>query len=315
MVKQTAVDVGDGAAKSNTVTLVEGDKYFFGNVSSASDDFDAIMSTNSTYDDMVELFYEALGGNVEGVSVTELDCDGYTLEIKNDAGVIDTVRVNMPYGVDISSLDQNSHGGNVGDNRESFNVVSATDNTKASKIIGTSKNYFDNTAEEKVGGIGDLVGGSAKGENDYQALLEAALDDTDHRVTLLDIGGDSFTIQVHRNDVADTFLVKDAGDIIASVFGADALINPKNKADQFVFVSDEDSLNKKIGIGTDAVAGPDEPDPLGGSLKVKDLEDVVALADQIEDVTVTEIGNLTQVEIAGNSGSTDTITFSTDLFA
>ncbi|WP_170467243.1 hypothetical protein [Ruegeria arenilitoris] len=277
MAKQIAVDVGDGAAKTNSVTLVEGDKYFFGNVSTASDDFDGIMSTNSTYEDMVELFYQALGGNVEGVKVTGLDCDGYTLEITNDAGVTDTLRVNA----DMSLLDQNSgFSGNVGDNRESFNVVSATDNTKNSKIIGTSKNYVDDELGA-VGGIGDLVGGSAKGESDYQALLQAAMDG-DPRVTLLDIDGSSFTIQINRNDVTDTFLVKDAGGIIANVFGPDSLINPKNTDDQFVFVSADDAPGKKIGIGTDAVAAPDEPGPLGGSLKVQDLAGVVAQADQIE---------------------------------
>ncbi|MEL7187869.1 MAG: hypothetical protein AAFN50_15785 [Pseudomonadota bacterium] len=316
MAKQIAVNVGDGVSNTDggeikEVSLVQGDKYFFGNVSSASDDFDEIMSTNATYDQMVDLFYKAVGGKVEGVEISEVDCDGYTIQITNDAGVVDTLRVN----VDMNELDQQSFGGNVGDNRDSFNVVSATDNTKSSKIIGTSKNYFDQTLGEKVGGIGDLVGGSAKGESDYQALLEAALDESDHRVTLLDIDGDSFTFQVHRNGAVDTFLVKDAAGIIANVFGADSLLDPKNSADQFVFVTEDDAPGKKIAIGTDAIAGPGEPDPLGGSLKVGDLKALVEQADQIAKVTVTEIGDLTQIAIAGNGGSTDIITIETDLLA
>lgn len=310
MAKQIAVNVGDGAETTNEVTLVEGDKYFFGNVSSASDDFDAIMSTNSTAADMKELFLKAVAGKVEGVAVTGLDCDGYTLEITNDGGTVDTLRVNVD---DMGVFDTTWFGGNVGDNRSDFNVIDASAKGKANKIIGTSKNYRDAETGEKVGGIKDLVGGSAKGEKDFTALLEAALDESDDRVTLLDIDGDSFSIQVHRNDAVDTFLFKNAADIIADVFGGDSFINPKNSSDQFVFVSPEDGSGKKIGIGTDDVAGPGEPDPLGGSLKVGDLKGVVDQADQIEDVSVSEIGGLTQIAIAGNGGSTDVVTIETDL--
>lgn len=322
MAKQSAANVQDSAETVRDVTLVDGDKYFFGNVSEASDDFDAIMSTNSTAADMVELFKKALAGDVEGVEVTGLTCDSFTLAITNDAGRTDIVNVDVStYDVGgktgFDAIDTTWFGGNVGDKRSDFNVIDLDVNGKASKIIGTSKNYFDQERGETTGGIGDLVGGSAKGDNDFQALFEAGLKGDDNRVKLLDfdIEEEWFTFQVIRNDAVDTFVVKNADflqESVESIFGTDSLINPGDSGSQFVFV--DETTTGVIGIGIDDIRTPDNKQTeLGGSLKADELSTAVEIADDIEGIDVDTIGPLTQITFTENANAPDVVTIETDL--
>lgn len=319
MTKQQAVNLGDKAAQDREITIVDGDTYNFGNSSNFSSQISDVLGNIANNQEMEDFFLEAVAGNLDGVAIAGVDCSGYTVTFtttnRHGEEVVDTLRVN----VDLSTYDENPHGGNVGDNRESFNVISATDNGKANKIIGTSKNYVDDELG-KVGGIKDLVGGSAKGENDYKALLEAALDSSDPRVTLLDVNPaeNSFAIQIHRNDVTDTFLVKDATfieEVLASTLGTSELVNPGNTSDQFVFVTAEDIENNvKVGFGANGVDNPGEPQ-FGSNINAGELADIVANADDWADVNVTESGGLTQIALTDDS--TDVITVVTDdlLFA
>ncbi|MBO9445783.1 hypothetical protein [Ruegeria sp. R14_0] len=310
------VDLRDSASREVDVDY-SADKVSFGNLPGSFNDLKDITGNKLDFDEVPELFKKALAGEVEGVSVTNIGCGengdltfSLVFTKTNSEGEVVTTDIANISGVPMDDFDASIDSkANIGDGRSSFNIYDLSDGKIGKFAFGTSKNMGD--GEGGTTNIGDLVGGSAKGEKDLKALFEAALNPEDTRVELVGLDGDSFTIKVqyHDGSPADTMMFKGAGDFIADVLGPDSLINPKNPADQFVFVDLETSPNK-IGIGTDNVSVGDEPDPTGGSVVLGDLPGIVAEADQLENIEVTEVFGLTKIEITDNS--TDTIYIPTD---
>lgn len=304
----SGINVGDGRSQESELTLdlEDGDtKYFTGNNSAVSAEFNALTGGSKTSESQwIEIIEAVLAGGVDGVEIGDLDCAGITLKLSGN-GATDTIRLN----IDMDQFDTNNgFGGNLGDAKGGFNVVSATDNTKESKIIGTKKNGA--STELELG-----VGGSAKGESDYKKLFEKGLEGLDENgqgVELLDVGDDHFTIKVvNARGAEDIFLVKDAGGIIDDVLGSGGWFDLQNSNDQTVFVDEGVSQNKTIGTKGSLLG----IDGFGEQIKVNDipeLEDVSATNDK---VTLTELGDINILELSGNGGSTDTIVYDVDAIA
>lgn len=93
----------------------------------------------------------------------------------------------------------------LGDRRSRFSIIDLAEGSGAgNKIIGTSKN-----SSGVQGGIGDLVGGVGRGEDDMLAIVAAGIEG-DERVDILglDPAGGSALVEITMGSTTDTILFR-----------------------------------------------------------------------------------------------------------
>lgn len=261
---------------------------------------DAVGGTFSA-EDAVELFSRLVfsdgRGDVEGingVTLVSLTEDSFTVEIDNGRAV-DTLTI-QGFDAALAELDS---GADAGDQASRFSIID--DDTPT--IIGTS-----NT-------LGDLVGGTARGQADQEALLRAALDQGDERVSLLGLEEDNFAVQISVGSKTDTILFQSSDTAAAIAAVESGVVNPGNPDSQFVILDETDSGTVGIGGGrlnvTDTEDGSDD---IGGVLSVADAILLAQTADERPNVEAIDQGDTVRVVFPGNEGSTEFLIVPEDLF-
>jgi hypothetical protein len=245
---------------------------------------------------------------VDGVELVGLTLDAATLSFTNTSGNTDTVV--FSFGGGDASLEgllaERNDGGrklvaqNAGDAVSTYAVVESGET-----IVGTS------FIKKASGGEYD-VGGFIGGEKDTATILEAALDDDFGAVALVSLASDTFTVTISRGAATDTytFTGENAEAALQGLEdGSNGIVNPGNKADQFVFVEAGDTGTVGIGFANrfDGV--------FGGVLSVDDLVEFVEEGRSASGVTLTRLGEDVVFEFDGNDGTTDTVVLSGDLLA
>jgi hypothetical protein len=235
------------------------------------------------------------GDGVSGVEVVSLTCGEVTLAFDNGRAV-DTMTLTGEYVRTV--LEAIDSPADLGDGHGRFSVVDGDRD-----VIGT-------------GVINDLVGGQFNGVEDVQAVLQAALDLDDDRVELVSLGEDSFSVRVinEGRGTVDTLLFK--GDNAAGALDglSGGFINTGNTGDEFVFIQAGDTgvFGNPRGIDGANAGGAND---MGGQLNINafenDIEFLLAqeAANDIPDVTVTEVADVAIIEIDGRDGSVDTIVY------
>jgi hypothetical protein len=236
---------------------------------------------------------------IDNVALTSITEDSATVTFTRffkGEPVIDTITFDFEDGL----LDAELGGGqNAGDAKSSYAVIESGEGIIGTAFLG------------KISGGEYHVGGSLRGEEDTKTILDAALDGDFEAVQLVGLASDSFSVTISRGQATDTYTFTGENAVAALQQledNSNGIINPGNRADQFVFVEAGDS--GLIGIGTAQVADG----AFGGRLTVDDAVNYVLSGQENDDVEVTQAGEDFVLEIAGMMGTTDTVVLDGDLF-
>lgn len=222
---------------------------------------------------------------IDGVSLVALTTDAFTIAIDNGRAV-DTVTFEVGEGwFAANGFDT---GADVGDGQSRFSVIEDGDG-----VVGTA------------GLLGDLVGGGAKGQADEEAILMAAVDPSDGRVTLLGLEGDNFAVRVNGAGRTDTLLFA-TGDTAAAIAALErGVVNAGTGSDEFVIVEAGDTGGVAIGGGalnvTDPAPGSSALD-VGGGVNVADAFVLADTAAERPNVTAIDQGGTVRVEFESVNG-------------
>ncbi|MGF1476725.1 MAG: hypothetical protein ACFB6S_14295 [Geminicoccaceae bacterium] len=156
-----------------------------------------------------------------------------------------------------------------------------------------------------------MVGGQFAGnQSELENILTAALDLDDQRIELIGLEDDNFAVQVSVGGKTDTVLF--TGDVAEAAIDVleSGVVNPGNRASQFVVIEDGDSGTVGIGGGglnvTDGVGVKD----IGGVLSVDDVLELAETAEARPNVNAIDQGDTVRVEFPGNNNSIEVLVIS-----
>lgn len=195
-------------------------------------------------DDLIALVQAALAGEAD-LGVRSMTLDSIEITVGGRWST-DVICLEGDLIADLLCGDYLDTIADVGDGQSRFSVVS-TEGGSGNTIIGASQN-----SAGFPGGISDLVGGSAKGEADMIALIEAGLNGDD-RINVVDIDTESGTalIEITMGSTTDTILIKDLGDALNSL-GRNEFVNTGDNRSKETFFNEQiDNRLSFISQGSD----------------------------------------------------------------
>jgi hypothetical protein len=234
---------------------------------------------------------------IEGVELISITPESYTLSFDNGEA-LDVLTLEGP-GIErvINKLDSPVA---LGDGINSLGLVNLSEETVT--VSSGSANPVVGIADEPI-----------NTEEELAALLDAAVNPDDERVSLLSVKPDSFAVRVDEQTTNVFDLLIFNGDpaerAIATV--ADLQVDPWNGISELAFADLAGQDVVASGPNLDAFFGGPGLDTVGSTVTEDELLGIFQTADERPRVNAIDQGDTVRLDILGESGSRDVIVFAT----